>query len=142
MDPLSGLGLAANILQFIEFATEVVSKGNAIRKSTDGSIEGNAQLAAACSRMQSLAAALQRSSHASVTSNDIALDAICRDCSQIAAELHNKLQRLTLPGPRTRFKSYRQALKSVWTKDAIDALATRLELFRGELNTFMLAKLR
>jgi hypothetical protein len=142
MDPLTGLGLAANVLQFVDFAAEIVSKGNAIRKSTSGTLKDNAQLDIVCTRIQTLAADLEQSVNNPIAANDLALNAICRDCSQIAAELHQKLSSLVISGNVTRFKSYRQALKSVWAKDAIDALACRLQLFRGELNTVLLAGLR
>jgi hypothetical protein len=142
MDPITMLGLAANVLQFVDFAAEIVSKGNAIRKSTIGALEDNAQLDIVCTRMQTLAADLKQSVNNPFAADDFALNAICRDCSQIAAKLHQKLSRLAASGSVTRFKSYRQALKSVWAKDAIDVLACRLKLFRGELNTVLLAGLR
>jgi hypothetical protein len=87
MDPLTGLGLAANVLQFVDFAAEIVSKGNAIRKSTSGTLKDNAQLDIVCTRIQTLAADLEQSVNNPIAANDLALNAICRDCSQIAAEI-------------------------------------------------------
>jgi hypothetical protein len=142
MDPLAALGLAANVLQFVDFAAEIVSKGNAIHKSASGALEGNAQLDSVCARMQALATDLGQSISSPLVVDDHALITICRDCVEISAELHQKLLSLAIKGSITRFKSYRQALKSVWAKDAIDTLASRLQLFRGELNTVLLMGMR
>jgi len=39
MDPLNAIGLASNILSFIDFGAELVSKGLEIYKSTSGLTE-------------------------------------------------------------------------------------------------------
>jgi hypothetical protein len=38
LDPVSALGIAGNILQFINFASKVLSKGTQYYKSTDGAL--------------------------------------------------------------------------------------------------------
>ena len=41
-----------------------------------------------------------------------------------------------------KWKSFRQALKSVWSKQAIDEMAKRLEVLRADLDTHILEILR
>src|ERR1700712_3244536 len=113
MDALTALGLAANVIQFVDFAASILSKGNTIRKSADGALKENTQLRSISSRMQTLTADLERSIHNPFTQNDQALKAICSSCFEIATELNLKLSTLTARGGISRFKSYRQALKSV-----------------------------
>ena len=43
---------------------------------------------------------------------------------------------------KRRWKSFRQALQSVWSKSSIDVIAKRLESFRKELDGHILVSLR
>jgi hypothetical protein len=63
-------------------------------------------------------------------------------CNKVALELNDRLSRLATNGQVSRFKSYRQALKSVWNKETIDTLFKRLERFRGEINTYLLSAIQ
>jgi ankyrin repeat protein len=142
MDPVSALSLAGNILQFVELSAKLVSKGNAIFNSANGTLEENDRLEVVSSRLREHSLDLGRSISTPHTQNELALVAICRSCIDIVDELLQKLSCLAVQGNITRFKSYRQALKSVWHKDAINDLASKLELFRGELNTCLLLSIR
>ena len=67
-------------------------------------------------------------SHRPKTFNVIAME-----CMQVANKLVRKLQRLKYSGKRQPWKSIRQALKSVWSKNEIDALESRLNSYRQQL---------
>jgi hypothetical protein len=73
-----------------------------------------------------------------------ALEQLCEACNKVASELVERLRRLkVVPGGKHReWKSVRQALKTVWSKDDLDAIATRLRLYRDQLNTRLLVSLR
>lgn len=142
MDPISGVGLAANVLQFVDFCAKLVSKGNAIFKSTSGTLEEHAQVETVSRRLQELARDLETSISSRPGNDEQHLVAICQACVGIAGDLRDKLSRLTVMGQRTRFKSFRQALKSVWQKEELEALTSKLQLFRGELNTSLLVSMR
>lgn len=46
LDPVSALGIAANVLQFVDVASKVVSRSTQYYKSFDGSLLEYAELAA------------------------------------------------------------------------------------------------
>lgn len=142
MEPLSALGFAVNILTLVELSAKLLSKGNAIFKSANGSLEENDRLGVIATRLRDLTTELEKSIGTTLDHNELALIAISRSCMEISHQISQKLAHLAVCGSITRFKSYRQALKSVWQKDEIDALASKLEMFRGELNTCLLLSLR
>lgn len=146
MDPLTAFGLAANVLAFVDFTAKVVGKANAIRKSSQKLSPEDSQVSDITRRLQSFAFDFGQSPvHAGSSGDshgDKQLQDICRECSNIADELLSRLSRLAITGKISRFKSYRQALKSVWDGRTIDNLFQRLELFRGEINTYLLVGIR
>lgn len=44
MDPLTALGLASNIVQFVDFASKLISQSHEIYQSADGALEDNVAL--------------------------------------------------------------------------------------------------
>jgi hypothetical protein len=81
-------------------------------------------------------------SDASLT--DPRLQTICRECGWISTELLQRLHQLKVPdqSKHRKWKNFRQALKSVWSKREIDNMANRLSDLRSVLNTEMLNLLR
>ena len=62
-----------------------------------------------------------------------AFNVIATDCTQVADKLVQKLQELKYSGIRQPWKAIRRALKSVWSKNDIDALESRLNSYRQQL---------
>jgi hypothetical protein len=62
----------------------------------------------------------------------------------MSKELLVRLNQLKVEDGRKnrRWKSFRQALKSVWCKSAVDEIAKRLEYFKKELDGHILVSLR
>ncbi|KAM7212830.1 hypothetical protein V8F06_011776 [Rhypophila decipiens] len=92
-------------------------------------------------RLKELAANIKSSQAALRTSgNQENLDRVCAECMIISDQLLAHLQRLKVPedANHRRWKSFRQALKSVWSKTEIDAMAKRLSTLREELTTEIL----
>jgi hypothetical protein len=70
------------------------------------------------------------------------LQQLCAGCDSVAQELLKVLSRLKLQGKKTKWKSMRQALKTVSSKDEVDAISHRLAIFRDQLNLAFLIALR
>ena len=149
-DPLSALSVAGSIVQFVDFASKIVCKGKLLYKSTDGALSENIETETVAIRLQELTNGLLKPlvRFGSITEEEYAqqqrLHEICKECSDISKEVLARLGNLKVPTgvERRRWKSFRQALKSVWSKQAIDALATRLKELRCELDAQMLVLLR
>lgn len=44
MDPLTALGLASNVVQFIDFGLKVISKARQLGESVDGTLKENSEI--------------------------------------------------------------------------------------------------
>jgi len=75
---------------------------------------------------------------------DQALEAITRSCLTLSQRLLSKLNKLRIIGgeKHRRYKSFRQALKSVWAKRGVDGMAARLAALRREMNDHVMVSLR
>ena len=92
MDPLSAIGLASNIIQFVDFGCELISGAQEVCK-------------------------------------------LAASAKVIADELQETIARLQLvPGPRRRWRSFRQALTTIWQRDRIESLSGRLEKLQRSLS--------
>lgn len=147
MDPLSAVSVAAAVIQFVEFGRKVVSKGSEIYNSVQGASIDHVQSEAAARNLVQLNEALKASLHSSRCYDEQENEAIrdiCNGCISTAKELIARFNKLRVGNGQTgrRWKSLRQALKSVWSKGEIDAVAARLEAYRRELDTHVLVSLR
>ena len=147
MDPLSCLSIASNIVQFVDFGLQVVSKGNQIYRSVNGALAENLDLEIVTNDLLILQAKLRSfrntPSYAEAVSNDTrALEILSQACADLARKLLEKLNMAKAQGRFRRWKSLRQALKSVWSKQDIDEMAKRLQGFRSELQLHILVTLK
>lgn len=146
MDPLSAFSLASGVAQLISFTGELVAVGNAIYHSTDGVLQ-NRELEDVTRDLQDLAHEVTREqakllAGQQLKSEEWRLRAICDNCTSIAQELTQKLEKLKVQGKHRRFKSHRLALMSVWQKDEAEKIAERLEKYQRELDSRILVGLR
>ena len=147
MEALSALSLASNIVQFLEFGLRVVSKGNKIYRSVDGILEENLDLEVVTRDlldMQSkLKCTLLASNHTQLASNDAkSFNTLSEACAGLADRLLEKLNMVKAQGRFRRWKSLRQALKIVWSKQDIENFKNTLQSFRSEMQIHLLVSLR
>jgi hypothetical protein len=150
MDGLSALSIAASVAQFLEFGCSLVSKSKEIYHSVDGALPRNISAEHATRRLIELSevikAGLVLDSHQPdlALNVDDALRSICDGCIAASETLLSKLDKLKVQNGQgmRRFKSVRQALKSVWSQKSLDELAERLQYFRREMDAHILVSLR
>jgi hypothetical protein len=147
LDPLTTLGAVANVAQFIEFAIKIFANSHSIYNSANGSLIEHDDLGRVSEDISALSRKLQESltttaASDSLTGDEQALCDLCKGCIDVSQELTNALKNLTGQGKPGKFRSFRQALKSVWSKDDIDRLEKRVRLFKEELNTRIIVGLR
>jgi hypothetical protein len=119
--------------RFVDFGSRLVSKSREVYKSQSGTLKSNADLEITCTRLKSLAAPLAEAS------NDAALSEICKGCVEISDDLVLRLENLKVPAGHKykRWKSFRQALKSVWQKERVQEVKQRLDDYRLQLDTLV-----
>ncbi|OIW22522.1 hypothetical protein CONLIGDRAFT_650532 [Coniochaeta ligniaria NRRL 30616] len=145
MDPLSGLALAGNIIQFIDFGCKLFAKAGTIHK--DGAVAEYADMQLVNEDLRQLTKGIRDglppsgTRQQALTSGEIAFLDICEGCLKVAEELEQALKALRILGKKTRWKSFRQALKTVWGKERLTELKARLDLYSEQMDRHSLASM-
>jgi len=150
MEALAAVGLASSIVQFVDFATKIISKGYQYQRSVDGVLDENVELQAIADSLDQLTKGLVTSKEKTAPSTrrkkdskeNEALKAVAMECQKIANDLSTAVDRLKITGKRTKWKSFRQALKSQWKKEEIEATLRRLRLAREDLIVHLLVVMK
>jgi hypothetical protein len=141
MDPLTAVGLAGNIITFIDLSTKVVSRAKQLYESASGATSENDELESLTKNLKDLADKtrrkppnISRNEHFSqnITSETV-LDNISQQCIQVADELLETLESVKVKGDGRTLKSAFQAVKTVWKQDSIDAVQRRLDRISKQL---------
>lgn len=147
MDPLSALSIAASVVQFVQFGASLVSKTHEIYTSNEGKLSANVRAEVATKRLVDLVDKLRDplvsgSSERSIESQELEL--ICNKCVAISNELLGRLDKLRVQDRENhrKWKSFRQALKSVWSKDGIEAIRKQLAACKDELGMHLIVATR
>ncbi|KAF2145650.1 uncharacterized protein K452DRAFT_211711, partial [Aplosporella prunicola CBS 121167] len=143
MDPLTAIGLASNVVQFITFASDLVSKGRVIYKSADGQLVETLEL----SEITEILQAEIEVDHISTggrlaTKTDKQLEELCNGCRGVSTDLLRAIDALKFNGRHRKWNSFRQALQSIWKEEEIQSLTMRLERYRSQIDTTLLFSLR
>ena len=129
MDAIAALSLAGTVFQITEFVATVLSKSVQLYTSADGSLIDNSDAAKVTTHLRNLSAQLRQAPH----SQDSFLDELCNGAQEIAERLLAALDKLKVKGKQSRAESLRKALRSVWGKEELVRLETRLGTYRAQL---------
>jgi hypothetical protein len=126
-----------------------VSKANEIYDAADGALRENVDAETATRDLVELNESLQWTASAAGVrvaeggDDEERLNSLCKSCNAIAEELLAKLEELKVKkGERTKWTSFKKALRGVWSKDDIDRLEKRLSKLREEINLHVVINLR
>ena len=146
-------GIAANVVQFIDFGTKVLSAGYKAYKneSIPGQVgSGEFRELEAITKMlhrliRGLEASLQKqeeSKETNATQNDRDLRDLATQCREIAEELLAAVEKLKAQIKPGKWGNFRAALRSIWGDDKTEAIQKRLDRFRQELVLHILVSFR
>jgi hypothetical protein len=151
---LTALSLSTAVIQFIDFAGKLISKGYKIYSAAEGSLVEYSALDTAARKVVQLNNLITEtyddglkkdlySTGGSIPMDaELQLQAVCRGCSVAAEKLVAALERLKTPEVRSKWKSFRQAFKYMWGRDRVVALKAQLDVHRDVLNTTLLVSLK
>jgi len=140
METLAAIGLAGNIVQFIHFSASLVAKARDIHQSASKEPKELEEIQAITQDLTKIKNDIQKQSPRRGS-----LREIVGLCDEVAAELLSALQELQKVNPAipsTKWKSFRQALKSVLGKDRIAALQSRMSNLRDQVILHMISGIR
>ncbi|KAJ2996916.1 hypothetical protein NUW58_g812 [Xylaria curta] len=143
MDPLSALGVAGNIVQFVEFACKLISSTQKIYRSSSTTSESSSYIDGIHERLVSFEAQLSRQGTTRsqvtptrlVSAHSDALDDLLKKCKQeciVLLGLTSKIKAKTNTGGRL-WASFRKAILEVWHDDEISKLQSRLQEYQTEI---------
>ncbi|PMD57951.1 uncharacterized protein K444DRAFT_614646 [Hyaloscypha bicolor E] len=141
MDPLTAVGLAGNIITFIDLSTKVVCRTKQLYESASGATSENDELEGLTKNLKDLADRTRRKppntsrkGHFSLNiTSETVLDSLSQQCIQVADELLETLESVKVKGDGRTVHSALQAIKTVWKQDNIDAIQRRLDRISKQL---------
>jgi hypothetical protein len=149
MEAVVAFGLASNILQVVDFASNIVSRGHKLYNSADGRIEEHSILDAVLENLTELYDDLQRTftgkesrKTLKSTPTELQLIRLKAESEQIIKELRASLSKVQVTEPHRTWQSLHQALRSVSTDKEIARLTSKLESIRKQVDTAILVSLR
>ena len=145
LDPFSALSLAATIVQFVDFGSKIVSGAVELYRSTEGSLTNNVELSTIVTDLSAISSGLEvqdRELSHRFSKDERALANLAVHCKSLADKFLDVLDDLSVKGPHKKWKSVRQALRSVWKENEIRDIQKRLDSFRSQLTLRLLATLR
>ncbi|KAI4862811.1 hypothetical protein F4820DRAFT_459963 [Hypoxylon rubiginosum] len=144
---MDGLAVATAVIQFLEFSGSLIAKGIAIHSSLTGLTVDHTELQNITESLLQTSDEIQQSlkSHHGrhrLTGNEKDLEKIAGGCQGVANELLEVLTSLTAKGPKTRWRSFRHALRATWSEGKVKSLEDRLDRFRQQMMSNVLVSLR
>ena len=145
LDPMTALGLAGNVVQFVDFSIKLLGDAHEIHKSAQGSLQENLDVEKVTEIIRTLQMKLRTQDGDNINANGKAensLERLCLSCDETAEELLEALEKLKVQGKRSPWKSIRQAIQSIKGKTAVVELCGRLKRFQDAIELTILVDLR
>jgi hypothetical protein len=151
MDALAVTSLAGTIAQLVDFGCKVTSSSIQIYRSADGSAVSETELKKVAEDMKRLLINVddqfkQRENKTGnkpdLSEDEIVEQSLARECVLVIKELNTALEKVMRSGKTSKWRSFRQALLSVWHKEQIDGIEKRLCRFREQLTFRLVLSLR
>ncbi|KAF9881153.1 hypothetical protein CkaCkLH20_01303 [Colletotrichum karsti] len=143
MDPLSALGLASNIISFIDFASNLVKDAANVYQSASGL---PAEVHDAVIITESLESYMARLSTATLkpglSVHDKALASLVQDCQKTCVELQQLVRKIKSKAPGSRTESFRVAWRALRRKGKLEELEKRLDKIQSQILSQLVFMLR
>ena|SRR5579871_3494220 len=137
MDPFTAIGLAGNVITFLEFGYSVISKVKEIGNSTSGGSSSNQALASVAKRLQDVALSLPGTGPtATVSSQCQSLEHLGTECQRVSEDLLKLLESLRAKDATSKRSILWAALRETSGKKRAELreLEKRLDRCRQQLN--------
>jgi hypothetical protein len=143
MDPLTALGLASNLVQFVDFTSKLFTATHRLYVSQSGAKPEYLELESLAQNIKELAEGAKPRNlpnTRNMTTQDKTLLELGNQCIEVSNQLLSVLESLKVKSGNGRrsWDSFYQALRSEWKKDDIELLQRRLDRISNQLNTRVL----
>ena len=139
-DPITVFGLAANVVQFLDFGRKVFSTTRQIYYH-GVSEQGHIDLDLIAKDLNGIAKGLGTSAkqpreNEQLTGNEVSIQQLAAQCQSICSEISESIEKLRARpegAKRQKWKSFSAAIVTVWKKDRVQDLQKRMDDIRQEL---------
>jgi hypothetical protein len=155
LDPITALGVAGNVVQFVDFGFRLVS--NSIELYRDRNLIQHAQLRDQARQLQTFNALLEKSLQEVKAEEDAAqvsmrydltsakkpdtmtplLGLAIKHCNRCVEDLLAAIEKLTVSGTHAKWQSFRHALRSIIGEAGLEATTQRLSQAQQNLTLFL-----
>jgi hypothetical protein len=147
MAELTTIGLARNIIQFVDFGVKLFAGSRELYKSATGSTEEGLELEVVTKSLQDLAQSLNTDKSPrlgqAVSKDERELRKLTAECEKLAEKLLQTLKKLKVKDNGNRkWDSFRKALARVMKEKEIKDLEDRLARFRKQISQVLLLMMR
>ena len=131
MNTVAAIGLAGNIVQFVDFSWKLIVEARDLHNSSSGASKGNEMLELISNDLNTLTDKLTARTTLGVVPES--LRNLASQCKHVADELLGVLITLKIKGGNRKWKSFVKSLRTVWKKEQIEQLMKRLEILRDAM---------
>jgi hypothetical protein len=146
LDPLTAIGLASAIVQFVDFSSRLVSETKELYHSTEGNSTQNEELHAVTEDLRELCKTLSsvqgRAPGVEPSTDELALLELSGSCNFVADELIAVLEKLRVKSAHEKWGSFKIALKGAMKKEKIESIRARLDRIQSQLQIRLTSILR
>ena len=147
MDPITGIGLAASVIQLVTFGISAAQTCKTIYEQ--GVLDDNSQVEYVANHLGSLTASIQQplqkptSRSLGLSKEEKELVDLSQKCQSCALKLQHELQKLQVPKSRASIVlAASKTARALWKKNSIEKIQRELESYRSTLETSLLSRLR
>ena len=143
MDPFTGIGLASNIVQFLDFSCDLIRGGLKLYRSFDGATSSNSVLEAICKDLDRLCTSLVPTADGTdghtISELEKDLLPLVEACRSLGLEFLGVLEDLKVKGRHKKLKTVQQILRSTWKARDIQKYEKLLDSYRLQIATRLVA---
>ena len=146
MDPITGVGLVASVLQLLTFSISAVKTCQEVYQK--GSVSDYSNLDETTGHLANLTDSLQQSLQSSgtrfraLTREEKDLVELARKCEDCAKALQKELGKLQTKPRASTLEAVRLAARAMRKKSTIDKINQQLQAYQSTLETSLLSRLR
>jgi hypothetical protein len=145
MAELAALGLAGNIIQFVDFGIKLLGNGRELYRSATGNTAEDLEIETVTGDLKILSQHLYKPLQPNriVSADEAALQNLAVECEKLATKLLSELDKLKVKDEGSRkWKSFKKALARVMKENEIQELEDRLARFQKQINQRLLHMMR
>lgn len=133
MDPLTAIGLASNVLAFVDFASKLIAGSYEVYSSSTGSVKETADLTQVVEDVRAMTRRLGDQTMPARTDDEAAVLDLVRKCGALSDELIETLTKLQAKGQKSKWKSLRVTWRTMREKGNLEAMQGRLNLYQTQI---------